>query len=286
MKLNKQDKESLIVHIQMAIHDAKGLPDASIHFDKDLLEELIFMKKTVWQGGKPVEIKFPIHTGAFLRKIDLSEVSFDSVIWNKRQFCEIAGISYHDADSYDCDLSYTNAHIDFSKAIYPNEFSLNPEESYMLIRRINFAGIDLTDSHIEQICGAEYTSFKETKGDFSSIFDSCKYFIECDFEGVVTKTEPIVYREFVDNFDGCNFSHTGIHIVCDIKREGIEVGKVLADEITDGRLEQCFVNNVLISSDNEETKQNALTEYQAYQKKLCASVDAAIQKEIPRDKKS
>lgn len=288
MRLNKEDKHQLLCHIEMTILGAKELPDASVHLEKELLEELIFMKKIVWVGGKPVEIKFPAYTGAFLQKIDLSEVSFDSVVWNKKDFCEIAGIPYKSAGDYDCDLSYTNAKIDFSKAIDMHKFSLEPDKSYGYIQRINFAGADLANSHIEEIYGAEYTSFEDALGDFSSIFDQHKHFKTCNFDNVSINHGPILVREFYDNFDNCNFSNTGIDIIYDPKREGLEVGQVLSDHIHLGYFCHCLINHVQIHSSKEASAMadQKAKEYTAYQKKLYSIVDKAIKNGSSQEKKS
>ncbi len=117
MRLNRKEKNEFRNRVEEAVNSNwNEIPDASIKIDTSLLEELIFQTEHIWYGGKQVTIKFPIWTGPFLRKFDLTSVSFDDVLWNKKAFQTICNVSLEIDENQDCDLSYTNAKIDFRKA--------------------------------------------------------------------------------------------------------------------------------------------------------------------------
>ena len=76
MKLNESAKKELRANIEEQL---KQVPDGQrVHLDKELLEDLIFFKGKNKDGRV---IKVPVWTGHFLRKIDLSEISFENVFF-------------------------------------------------------------------------------------------------------------------------------------------------------------------------------------------------------------
>lgn len=98
MKLNSEGKQQVR---QKIIEELWRVPEGiRVKFDKNLLEELIFDSRTTSSGTIRKQI---VWHGDFLRKIDLSEVSFDGVCW------------VHDEE---IDLSDTNVRIDFAKGYF------------------------------------------------------------------------------------------------------------------------------------------------------------------------
>ena len=78
MKLNKQGREELRKKIEEQL---QNVPEGQrVHLDKELLEELLFETIT-YNKNTNEKLKLPVWSGDFLRKIDLSEVSFEDVAW-------------------------------------------------------------------------------------------------------------------------------------------------------------------------------------------------------------
>lgn len=128
-----------------------------IKLDEELLDELLFEKKQVIpeQYFKNTEeffmkgfAKVPVWSGEFLRKIDLSRVSFEGVTWCASDYPDIIqqmnGI--FDFDSI-VDYSCTNANIDFSSSFDARD-AIEYGRKVMYIINCNFAGVDLSNNDI------------------------------------------------------------------------------------------------------------------------------------------
>ncbi len=96
MELNNSRKEELRKNI---LEQLKNVPEGEkIHLDKKLLEDLLFEEIVVVES-KGLTAKLPVWSGEFLRKIDLSEVSFENVSWS---LCHVSfPISYIEKLSYE-----------------------------------------------------------------------------------------------------------------------------------------------------------------------------------------
>ena len=88
-----------------------------IHIEKSVLEILLFDSVNDGNG------LCPVWSGSFLSKIDLSEISFDDVLW------------------IDATYENTNARIDFSKSA----------SSRVDITRCSFKGTDLSNNKLRHI---------------------------------------------------------------------------------------------------------------------------------------
>lgn len=166
MKLNEKSKIELREKIEELL---LGAPDGQrIHLDKDLLEGLLF--DTIEPKSKDgVLAKLPVWSGNFLRKIDLSEVSFDGVAWSVLN--QTSGPNYNMpwtsigdnyglhsdetemrdwkyriiADGQKINYSYTNANIDFSSSW---EAKVLGKSSFYLC---DFSGIDLSNKDLSDV---------------------------------------------------------------------------------------------------------------------------------------
>lgn len=154
MKLNDAHKRNLREQIPIMLSE---LPEGDkITLDKDLLENLLF--DVIPCNSENKKVKLPVWSGPFLRKIDLSEISFDNVSWSLLSeygmlFEEM--INYFDEntqnkiDEYSnekqiyIDYSYSNATIDFNKS-----WEANFETIY--IANCNFEGVDLSNNIISK----------------------------------------------------------------------------------------------------------------------------------------
>ena len=171
MKLNKQGKDELRAKI---VEQLQNVPEGQrVHLDKALLEELIFEKYYILESSaenaKSNMAKVIVWSGDFLKKIDLSEVSFDSVIWNT-EGAYPTDKGFLDDESFDkVNLSGTNVRIDFSKsfdALYPVDYYGNDvpvgTKHCVKMSNVNLANVDLSSSNFDYVgyienCCLDYT---------------------------------------------------------------------------------------------------------------------------------
>ena len=79
MKLSKKDKDELRKSVEVLL---KVSPDnKKIQLSNEILEELLFDTYVV-NKEKGIKVKIPVWSGDFLRKLDLSRVSFEDVSWS------------------------------------------------------------------------------------------------------------------------------------------------------------------------------------------------------------
>lgn len=166
-----------------------------------------------------MSLKHLIWSGSFLSKIDLSEISFDGVIWNVT-YCAEEYFNNNSKNLYQeygvtmIDLSNTNAKIDFSKA-FGSEF----KDSSVGVEVIccNFSNTNLSNNLIDYDFVAEECNFSNTGlgvnfksesdiGFYSSILsglDFSEYTVDETFFGEE-------YQQFkaVD----CDLSNTGLNV--------------------------------------------------------------------------
>ena len=140
-----------------------------LHIDKDVLEQVLFdtyevaIDRNDLDNSEKKKAKFVTWSGSFLSKIDLSEVSFEDVIWD-------SNIKSYFKDKKDIDsgmkinLSNTNAKIDFSKS-----FSSKYNDR-LFINGCIFSGTDLSNNKLENV-NIYYSDLSNTNIniDFNSI---------------------------------------------------------------------------------------------------------------------
>lgn len=251
MILNEQSKNELR---QQILKSLEKLPKGKkLELPLDLLDDLIFLKI---KDKKGVTVKFPIWTGDFLRKIDLSNLSFENVFFthilsndlgqfnlgdlSKFEFIDgelkipICNMCYDYEIDYFIDFSYTNINIDFSK-LYSSK-----------ITRTNFEGVNLSSSNFESLIGGslEYCNFSNTKinnlPNTDNIFD-CNFSlnnlrsVEFDLTTCLNKKKPNIFR--------C----TGANLKCDLKllnfvTEDLDFN--IYRNIYKGFFDECFVNGI------------------------------------------
>lgn len=298
MKLNKSAKKELRASIEEQL---KQVPDGQrVHLDKELLEDLIFFKGKSKNG---TIIKVPIWTGHFLRKIDLSEVSFDNVCFiydggtifggsfedimsdkfasqfeksNYYRDSKVAPFVRQDNRLHNMiDFSGTNIDIDFSK-IYCDA-----------IEHTDFSGVDLSKSNFQCLTRIIDCNFSGTKIsiDFNSdrdiMFNSTDFSFN-DFSQSSIDSFMIFYDGVHDcKFHYCIFSNTGLKIrhIYDNSENDKRFGYVLKS----GLLENCFVNDkkILSKAEKQALASEKLREYEAYKEELFSSVESSIKIGIP-----
>lgn len=157
MKLNYSDRCNLRDYLLNVLEDVPE--DERVSLPNDLLDQLIFERAKGYDG---LLYKVPVWTGSFLKKLDLSNISFEKVLWNRTSECldELFSsdvqrrleLSYniHDYKSclYDIDFSGTNVRI--------NSFS---NLSTCGMRNCNLEGVDLSDSEFTIDDGNDFDVF-------------------------------------------------------------------------------------------------------------------------------
>lgn len=213
------------------------------------MESLLFHTKEIWYGGERQVVKFPVWTGSFLRKIDLSTVSFDNVLWNEESFRELCG-------ELGCTtgtivLSHTNAKIDFKKSFWLKRVGKDYSDSFVSLSHADFSYMDLSKSNLSAIPGAIKTDFSHSIGDFAPIFLIHKKFLNCNFEDInlgrfeeQERSVSEIYSDFID----CNFSNTRLGLTYSQNEDGLELGKRLGQNIRSCKLVRCQINGISVKS--------------------------------------
>lgn len=244
MKVEKNGKKAIRDFVAEELNkipfDTASSDRQYVKFDKDFLEYLIF-DENVSYG------KYPVWTGEFLRRVDLSEICFDDVCFDGKRLS-----SYK--TNFSIDLSYTNAKIDFNKM---DDFGISC---------CNFSHMDLSEANVDRIklidsCDFSYSKakFDFTDADFVSIINS-------NFECINLSKSNISVCDFQNKIFNCNFKNTAINIGGDLKSLDKKGLKTLGNEIKNGHLRGCYLNGKLILTENAliTKKNNAKIEYNEY----------------------
>ena len=312
MRLNEGSKRELRANIEAQLQQ---VPDGQrVHLDKELLEDLIFFSGRNKAG---TVIKVPIWTGSFLRKIDLSEVSFDNVCFindgyslereiNVIMDAEPASrfvINKHstkvapfvikyddlgDRSPYIIDFSGTNINIDFSR-IYGDR-----------IECTDFSGVDLSKSNYQYLMSIDDCNFSNTKISMDFNFDgkvviTSTDFSFNDFSQTTIDSDLIMYYPsesgFADAIFGgyCNFSNTGLKVRYKrLNQHNADHSSYFNKMLSDGLLEHCFIDDKEVLSPIERRAQaqaivdEKVQEYEVYKQELFSSVESSIAEQIGR----
>lgn len=221
-RLSKESRNRIRMII---IEQLKEVPEGErIKLDIKLLDNLIFFK--YYDKEIEQQIKIPIWTGDFLRKLDLSELSFENANLDvseydkeKKEYYNEGAISHIDKKSineyieeymecndekiiegkYTLDFSYTNIKIDFEN-LYIN-----------CISNCNLEGVDL--SHIVKTkmgiysCNLQKTNIKLNKD---------VVVFTCDLENNDFTNTTIDARNIMNPDEEiycCNLKNTGLNII-------------------------------------------------------------------------
>lgn len=253
MFLNKKEKDKLRKMIEEKL---KFVPEGyKITLEKELLEELLF-KKEIIDPKLNIVAKLPVWSGSFLKKIDLSEISFDGVCWGKMYFKPNIEEKYSKELS-DINYSYTNAKIDFAKSY--DMFS-RPGKRGLFISDCNFEGLDLSNNNFDNLdVSFSHTNLKNAKINLkkakSISIDSS------NFEGIDLSWINVDLEEFICGTGkisllDSNFSYTGLKIYGDINSLSYKFLNMFNEAIKANCLLGCYINGILISSDKVSYNQN------------------------------
>lgn len=242
--------------------------NVTLHLSKDVLEKLLFTE-VVYNKETGATLKLPTWSGEFLRKIDLSEVSFEDVAWSllvpsydevrndllDADVLEKLMSDYYAPHDYVVDYSMTNANIDFSKSF---EAKTSGE-----IRIVNcdFSCCDLSAN--------DMTNFKyasDSKFNFSNLVlpnsDFNMYY--CDLRGLNLRNfSDDAYGLISDvgnaRFKNCDLRSTGINVTMPISIELNYVESQNFDSqfsayLKNGSLDYCYLDRDLIIYKDSKVK--------------------------------
>ena len=227
MKINQKDKKEFrnkIAELLMKVPAGER-----IKLDKNLLEELLF-DEIVVNKEKGLIAKLPIWSGEFLRRLDLSEVSFENVSWN------VLGMYYDDIEfdgividkgfeeqirkfqgenrDYIADYSYTNANIDLTRSFE----AINCGE--ITIRCCNFKGLNFKSQDLSSIkslfiCDSDISNTGLIIPPTIELFAS-----NGDFSNIDLSSFTIDGNECIDGyvFENCCLANSGIKIEFDASK--------------------------------------------------------------------
>lgn len=222
MKLNKSNRDQLRQEVELLLQDVPA--GKRIHIDKDILETLLFEVRTYTvlpkeksrYSGRQVSVKYLIWSGKFLQKIDLSEVSFEDVVWDVHfsphiHFYGNPKNVYSDCSVDLINLSNTNAKIDFSLAA---DFKYYGR---LCIGNCNFSSVDLSQTKLAGICSAKQSVFDNTNIQIDFSGENQIAICNSSFYGVDLSTQVVDEGNFVRDarpsfIDSCNLSRTGLKI--------------------------------------------------------------------------
>lgn len=197
----------------------KNVPDGKrLRLPKDITELLLFTDaerfcSTIKADKERVKVerlgnaKFIYFSGPLLARLDLSEISFDNVVWSKKSIIDNLyqgdKYVYDEANIYfssapytsfcDHDFSFTNAFIDFS-----NGFTLD-STGCIFIDDCKFRGLDLSISGLDCVTSISNCSFSEVDLNGVVLEDNCIKKSSFDNTGVVIVDKNSVLQEPIDN---------------------------------------------------------------------------------------
>lgn len=305
MKLNYEGRWELRKKIEELL---ETVPEGNrIRLDKQLLETLLFEEELFsignFEGGIKEKIgKAPIWSGAFLRKLDLSQVSFDNVKWS------LAGVSVGDdiiekynfmtGDVFGTDdevqneniminYSYTNAVIDFSKSFDFINKAYRGNKPVISITNCSLAGVDLSNNNCDEYGFSLWNCNLSNSGiKICNIYSIDK----CNFENVNLTDVSFNLEELLDEYGEYDisfslFCDSGLNINGNINDLNINQKFVLFDAIREGRLNGCYFNGKLITGILDDLLNTGYDEENEYEK-MKANLFASVTQSIEEQKKS
>ncbi len=237
----------------------KEVPEGErIHIEKEKLDSLIFEQYLI--EDENIMCKFPIWTGDFLTKLDLSELDFADVCWSIHGNPMFDTLFYEELKEYDMlssnenNFSNTNARIDLSQSIEARYYNT------LYIVGCNFENVDLSFNDLSQVndgcilnCNLKNTGLLFPSHLIPYINEST--ILEgCDLSNLnVSMFDFLTTLEGIDS----NLKNTGLRIEYSNSYEewnaienyrGETSKEELAVSLASGRLDGCYINNIQIDS--------------------------------------
>lgn len=280
MKLNNHDKNEIRKYIEEQI---KEIPEGiRIELNPNLLSNLIFEK---FNNGKGKIIAFPVWTGEFLRKIDLSEIVFggcctqNTVTGIKKTLME--QLHFEDKIAEKKALELYKGNVDFS---YTN---IEPDFNYTIwggLENWNLEGTFLLNSNIDQCEYIHNCNFSHSKlfGYYIKEHNTtdCK-FDGCDFNDVTIEITPETNQETIKFLISNSFKNTELKIDCkNLQEMNSSFKQLFGTMYTLGKLDGCYLNGKYINPREliESQKESLAYEYNLLVEDTYNSINEAIKK--------
>lgn len=281
--------------IRMVIEEQlKNVPFGQrISLDNELLEELLF-RKIVINKEKGLIAKIPTWSGDFLRKIDLSQISFEDVSFGGI-FLLPQGVAdenvarYFDTfvDKYletVVDYSYTNANIDLTK-LFEARFRM------LALSNCNFEGLSFQNQDLSNM---NFIRIADTNMSNTGIVIPPLVKFEANysnFSNVDLSNRSIngngYLLDYEEDLAGCCLLNTGIHIECDFKeareliRRNCQVLEESKDKIinTFAKLLNEDWSGCIVNGKKVETVEDSIKR-QTDESELISSIISSIQEQV------
>lgn len=253
MKLSYEDRCELRRQIEEILINVPN--GHKIHLEKDLLEELLFEKEILCSTDNE-EIgaisKLPVWSGTFLRKIDLSEVSFKDVCWSA-EFYMLPGLWDEKYKKYlsNINYSYTNAKIDLTDAFYATWHGMRS----IFIQYCNFEGVDLSSTKFNndlfELDSSNVSNTNICLKNAGKIFFSDSNVSNIDLSWINVNLEDMFDTDNCFTLD-TNYYNTGLKIVGSEDNLDKYEESLFIEFCNNGKLHGCYFNGKIIYSSVEE----------------------------------
>lgn len=184
--------------------------EKKIELPRETLEKLLFDVVEINSGEKG---KIPVWSGKFLRKLDLSKISFEDVCWTNAYLLDEIQEKYKNTYNKMIDYSCTNANIDFTKS---HEGKINSNN--IMVKNCNFADVDLSnvDYSNASICirflNTDVSNTGIKLGRSSLVVSTNSNFSNVDLSKITLTPEDFSNDFNYDLFFSNSFENTGLTI--------------------------------------------------------------------------
>ncbi|MCR4581207.1 MAG: hypothetical protein K5666_01695 [Bacilli bacterium] len=285
----------------LIVEKVKKVPEGQkLHIDKNIMEELLFDTFTC-NEEKGNFFKLPVWSGEFLKKIDLSEISFEDVAWSlyelyrdfpfeefqqkmDENFLSLVSLgmienAFKETGCENINYSGTNVNIDFHKSFEYK--TLNQ----VRITNCNFAGVDLSKSNMSEIkiistCDLSDSNIKLSPDNLeNNAFFWSSNFTNIDLSSFSAKAENIIGDKDVFSAD-CNLTNSKLNITFD------ENDMFWHDSKFDNKgffwefyknITGCYLNGKLVTGESIDQE---TAEYEDYKNSLLTSLSNDLDEQI------
>ena len=271
--LDKKEKDKYIKDLRKTLQEKKPSKyrKRKVHIEKNILEDLLFETKYIKFKDEIIKAKYLIWSGPFLSNIDLSEISFDDVVWSPTMWVDYYyGNNHENNEYYDekyrfvprkseenpyelngvkkIDLSNTNAKIDFDKSFFGKA-----QAGYNVIEHCNFENVDLSNNSFDHIY-IDCSNLSNTNININ--FDIHPFIRNSDLSNNDFSNKEIPYYRIIDeDFENTSFNNTKINIKID------DINNF--DEEIKDNFKDCLING--ISSDSIFAEQKDKKDQEKYE---------------------
>lgn len=245
MKLSLENKKIMREEI---IKNLEHVPEGQrIHLDKELLEQLLFFPVVInesynlengkkiytWDGefSEDIVYKIPVWSGDFLKKIDLSEISFENVMFGNYDFYE----SYLSNSQFELlkkdmgEEQFKKVFCDINNTYIHNFSGTNISIDFNKIEHIQYCDLSNVDLSKSNFHGHAYRCNFSNTGLNINLADeelSVAPPEDCNFSNNNFSDQSIHYSFFDCQdmlVDCCDFKNTGLNIIYDVPSLPIDI---------------------------------------------------------------